>query len=513
MNELGLDFERLKQFKRLKSATLESAIAREVTLEASFTRGLPSFSVVGLADEAIREAKDRVKSALLLSGYQFPPQKITVNLSPSDLKKSGSQMDLPIALIIALQNEPIDFGDFFCFGELGLDGRIRSSPSIFALALSLASQGALKRVLTDPISAAEIARIPNIEVYAAQTLNEAIGFFRGVNQIAAASAAAFNAKTIAIDQTYYYEDQTALDFAEVRGQKQAKRAALIAASGFHNVLFSGAPGTGKSMIIKRMAGILPPVSLSELLNIASLESLEGKTPSFRAERPLRSPHHTATRSSIFGGGSKESKMGETALANGGILFFDELPHFSRTILEAMREPLEDHRLLISRVNSKIVYETRFLFAAAMNPCPCGNLYSKTRECRCSAIEIERYQAKLSDPFLDRIDLFTQMIDGDINAQKDITTAELRSLSLKAFEAQKKRGQTQLNGKLSDAETERYCVFERDAEETLMQAAERFALSQRAIGKLRRVARTIADLDAQEAIDKRCLLEALSFRKR
>ncbi|MDR0665464.1 MAG: YifB family Mg chelatase-like AAA ATPase [Helicobacteraceae bacterium] len=513
MNDEDLDFSGLKRFKRLKSATLDSAFAREVTLEASFTRGLPSFSVVGLADEAIREAKDRVKSALLLSGYQFPPLKVTVNLSPGDLRKSGSQMDLPIALIIALQNKPIDFGDFFCFAELGLDGQTRSSPTTFALALSLASQGLLKRVVTDPVSAQELARIPRVEAYAVRTLNEAIGFFSGANKIAPATSAALNAKTITIDQTYYYEEETSLDFLEVRGQKQAKRAALIAAAGFHNILFSGAPGTGKSMIIKRIAGILPPVSLSELLNIASLESLEGKTPSFKAARPLRNPHHTATRSSIFGGGSKESKMGETALANGGILFFDELPHFSKSILEAMREPLEDHRLLISRVNSKIVYETRFLFAAAMNPCPCGNLYSKRRECRCSQIEIERYQARLSDPFLDRIDLFTQMSDGEIDDEKGVTSAELRSLTLKAFVMQKKRGQTQLNGKLSDAETERYCIFDRQAEDTLTQAVQRFALSRRAIGKIRRVARTIADLDETETIDKRRLLEALSFRKR
>ncbi|MDR1451522.1 MAG: YifB family Mg chelatase-like AAA ATPase [Helicobacteraceae bacterium] len=513
MNNEHLNFDDLKRLKRLKSATLESAIAREVTLEASFTRGLPSFSVVGLADEAIREAKDRVKSALALSGYRLPPLKITVNLSPGDLRKSGSQMDLPIALLIALQNEPIDFGDFFCFAELGLDGETRSSPANFALALSLASQGALKRVVTDPASAAELARIPNIEVYAVKTLNEAIRFFKGESRLAPIKSPAFSAQTITIDRVYYYENEAGLDFGDVRGQKQAKRAALIAAAGFHNLVLSGAPGTGKSMIIKRMAGILPPVSLSELLTIASLESLEGKTPNFKASRPLRSPHHTATRSSIFGGGGKEAKIGEAALANGGILFFDELPHFPKAILEAMREPLEDHRLLISRVNSKVVYQTRFLFAAAMNPCPCGNLYSQTRECRCAQIEIERYQGKLSDPFLDRIDLFAQTTDGDVSAIAEISTAELRSRTLSAFVAQKRRKQTQLNGKLDDDETKRYCVFERDAEETLMRAAEKFALSQRSVGKVRRVSRTLADLDESETIAKRHLMEALSFRKR
>ncbi|MDR2033758.1 MAG: YifB family Mg chelatase-like AAA ATPase [Helicobacteraceae bacterium] len=506
----GFGEERLKS---LRSATLEGAFAKEVVLEASFTRGLPAFSIVGLGDEAIKEARDRVKSALILSGYNFPPLKITVNLSPSDLKKSGSQMDLPIALLIALQKEPIDFSDYFCFGELGLDGQTRPSPSIFALALSLASQKLLKRVVTDPASALELARIPNVEVFAVKTLNEAIGFFRGINAIAPTKSAALEAQTITLDQTYYYESATDLDFSEVRGQKQAKRAALISAAGFHNIILSGAPGVGKSMIVKRMAGILPPVSLAELLNIASLESLEGKTPAFKAIRPLRSPHHTATRGSIFGGGSKESKMGETALANGGILFFDELPHFPKAILEAMREPLEDHRLLISRVNSKVVYETRFIFAAAMNPCPCGNLYSRTRECRCNPIEIERYRSRLSDPFLDRIDLFAQMNDGDINEKGDVNTDELRALSLKAFAMQKNRGQTQFNGKLSDADTERYCAFESEAEKLLIQAATRFALSERSIGKIRRVSRTIADLAERETIGKEQLMEALSFRRR
>ncbi|GHV06615.1 Fis family transcriptional regulator [Campylobacterota bacterium] len=502
-----------KRLKQIRSATLEGALAREIAIEASFTRGLPAFSIVGLADEAIKEAKDRVKSALLLSGYQFPPLKITVSLSPSDLRKSGSQMDLPIALLIALQNEMIDFEDFFCFGELGLDGAVRPSPAIFALTLSLATQGAIKRVLCDRASAEQIARIPGVEAFAVATLNEAIGFFRKDRAIEPTPSAAFSAQTLAVDQPYYHESVFECDFREVRGQKLAKRAALIAAAGFHNLLLSGAPGCGKSMIIKRMAEILPPMSLAELLTRASLDSLEGKTPDFKAVRPLRSPHHTATRASIFGGGSRESKMGETALANGGILFFDELPHFPKTILEAMREPLEDNRLLISRVNSKITYETSFLFAGAMNPCPCGNLFSKTRDCRCNASEIARYQSRLSDPFLDRVDLFVQMADSDPQAVGDQSSAELKEQVLRAFARQKERGQERLNGKLNDKETDRYCVFESEAEETLISAAGRFGLSARAIGKLRRVSRTIADLNDRAAIAKIDLLEALSLRRR
>ncbi|GHV59837.1 Fis family transcriptional regulator [Campylobacterota bacterium] len=502
-----------KPVKQIRSATLESASAKEIYLEASFTRALPAFAIVGLADEAIKEAKDRVRSALILSGYQFPPLKITVNLFPSDLKKSGSQMDLAIALLIALDNQPVDFGDYFCFGELGLDGTVRSSPAIFALALSLAVQGVLRRVVCDPQSAEQIARIPNVEVYAVSTLNEAIGFFRREIEVKPTPSSSFSAAKITVDHDYYYENGFENDFADVRGQKIAKRAALIAAAGFHNMILSGAPGCGKSMIIKRMRGILPPMSLAEVLAQASMDSLEGKTPAFKALRPLRHPHHTATRASIFGGGSRESKMGESALSSGGILFFDELPHFPKQILEALREPLEDNKLLISRVNSKIVYETNFLFAAAMNPCPCGNLYSATKECRCNEIEKSRYQNRLSEPFLDRIDLFVQMAESDPKAASGEDSAAFRQSVFAAFVRQKERGQSALNGKLDDQGTARFCLFDHEAEDMLIDAATRFGLSARKVGKTRRVARTIADLDGSELIAKPHLLEALSFRKR
>jgi magnesium chelatase family protein len=503
-----------KLIKRIRSAALDGSVAREVAIEASFTRALPSFSIVGLADEAIKEARDRVKSALILSGYQFPPLKITVNLSPSDLRKSGTQMDLPIALLIALEKENADFGDFFCFGELGLDGTVRASSALFAIAFSLATQGALKRVICDAESAIQIARIPQTEVFAIHTLGEAIAFFEKRTEFFPTQSVRFGANNVTFaNQSYYYEENFSVDFSEVRGQTIAKRAALIAASGFHNLILSGSPGCGKSMIIKRMAGIMPPMTMREVLLQASLESLEGKTPSFRAERQLRHPHHTATKASIFGGGSRESIMGECALANRGVLFFDELPHFPRAILEALREPLEDHRLLISRVNSKVVYETRFLFAAAMNPCPCGNLLSKSKPCRCSQLEISRYQSRLSDPFLDRIDLFVQMSQSDHGAKAGESSIEMRSRVFEAFRAQRERGQSEFNGKLSDAETERFCTLDREAQSTLLDAATHFALSARAVCKLRRVSRTIADLAASPDINKAHLLEAFSFRKR
>lgn len=500
--------------KSLFSATLESAEVKEVSIEASFTRGLPALTIVGLADEAIKEARDRIKSALMLSGFELPTLRVTINLYPSDLRKSGSQMDLAMALLIALQNSNADFEDYYFFGELGLDGTVRPTPTIFALALLLAKEGKLKRVVCDSVSAALIAQIPNVTVYPVDTLIDAINLFKEPQKPLPLVAGEIKAKELKIaDEPYYYEPIDGLDFIDVYGQVLAKRAALIASAGFHNIIFSGAPGCGKSMIIKRMREILPPVTLNELLSLAAQESLDGYQPEFSAKRPFRSPHHTATSASIFGGGSRNARMGEVALANGGVLFFDELPHFPKGVLEALREPLEDHKLLISRVNSKVTYETKFLFAAAMNPCPCGNLFSKTRECRCTEVEIARYQNRLSDPFLDRVDLFVQMSDSDLTQKSQVDSNTLQQQVFNAFKMQKLRGQSDFNGKLDDSETVQFCTMNPDAESMLVEASNRFGFSLRGAGKIRRVARTIADLDGSNEITKTHLLEALSFRKR
>lgn len=500
--------------KSIYSATLDGTTAKEIVVEASFTRGLPTLTIVGLADEAIKEAKDRIKSALLLSGFEFPTLRVTINLYPSDLRKSGSQMDLAMALLIAMQNTGADFEDFYCFGELGLDGTVRPTPNTFALVLLLAKENRLKRVVCDKESAELIAQIPNVIVYPVATLIEAIELFKEAQKPLPYAVAEIKAKSLNIaDKKFYYEDIDGLDFADVFGQVLAKRAALIAASGFHNIIFSGAPGCGKSMIIKRMREILPPVTLSELLSLAAAQSLDGFLPTFSAKRPFRSPHHTATSASIFGGGSKNAKMGEVALASGGVLFFDELPHFPKAVLEALREPLEDHKMLISRVNSKIVYDTKFLFAAAMNPCPCGNQFSKTRECRCTPIEISRYQNRLSDPFLDRVDLFVQMGDSDLTQKSQVSSKTMQEQVFAAFAMQQSRDQSDFNGKLDDKESEKFCAMQPDAENLLVEASSRFGLSLRSVGKVRRVARTVADLEQSQQITKPHLLEALSFRKR
>ncbi len=281
----------------------------------------------------------------------------------------------------------------------------------------------------------------------------------------------------------------------------------------HNILFEGSPGCGKSMIVQRMRYILPPLSLEELLEIAKVEALAGKEPSFAPTRPYRSPHHTATKASLFGGGSQNARPGEVALAHLGMLFFDEFPHFSKSILEALREPLQDRKLLISRVNAKMEYPTKFLFAAAQNPCPCGNLLSSTKECRCTELEIARYRNKISEPLMDRIELYVQMEEPNVEDTPSVDSKTLHQQVIEAFARQKERGQRECNAHLSEEEMERVCVLEEDAHQALQMAVHNLGLSHRSVANIKKVARTIADLDGSEKIGRPHLLEALSFRRR
>ena len=502
--------------KQLKCACLDGLDATCVNVEATFTKGLPSFSIVGLANSSIQESKDRVKSALLVNEFKFPPLKITINLSPSDLAKSGTHFDLPIALLVALQNEKdVDFKDFFVFGELGLDGTLKDTKSIFVLILSLAQAGLIKNVLVPIDSVDKISKIPNINVYSVKTLSQAIDFFRFSNKESSKSTTDdFNYKCVKVkDNAYFFTNNYSLDFGDVKGQVLAKKAALIASAGNHNILFEGSPGCGKSMITKRLQYILPPMSLEEILEKAKLDSLDIIEPDFSPKRVFRNPHHSSTKASIFGGGSRDAKIGEIALSHNGMLFFDELPHFGKPILEALREPLEDHKILISRVNSKVNYPTKFMFVGALNPCPCGNMLSSRKECRCNDVEIARYKNKLSDPFLDRMDLHVVMNEVNLNDTTDVTSKQLHTKVLDAFVMQKERGQTELNGKLTDEDINKYCILKDESTLILNKAIENFALSFRGINKILKVSRTIADLDMSEFIEKSHLLEALSYRKR
>ena len=497
--------------KSIKCASLDGIDAVSIDVESTFTKGLPSFSIGGMANTAILESKDRIKSALLTNEFKFPPKRITINLSPSEIAKKGSQVDLSIALLIALQESNVELKDFYVFGELGLDGSLKDTKSIFVLILSLVRQGVIKNVLIPKESVSKIATIPNINIYAVDNLNDAIIFFKSEDKSSyKVENKIFNYDNININgEKFYFTHTYNYDFKEVKGQILAKKAALISAAGNHNIILEGSPGCGKSMIAKRLKDISTPMNLEEILDIAKMESLQSKQPNFKPKRTFISPHHSSTKASIVGG----TQIGEVALSNHGILFFDELPHYSKTVLEAMREPLEDNEISISRVNNKVKYPTKFLFICAMNPCPCGNLLAQSKECRCTSIEIQRYKNKISDPLLDRIDLYVTMNEVTKDDTSDVTTFELHQKVIEAFKIQKLRGQKELNGKLSDIDIKKYCVLTKDAQSILDISITKFVLSFRAINKVLKVSRTIADLDSKEFIDTSHIIEALSYRKR
>jgi len=501
--------------KSLNCATYEGVDAKVVNVESTLTKGLPSFSIVGMASTAITESKERVKSALLSNDFSFPPKRITFSLAPSELSKSGSQFDLSMAVLILLKSEENDFKDWFVFGELGLDGAVKENIQLYPLILSLANQGVIHKAIVPFESLTKLSKIPNVAFYGVKTLNEAVDILKNQESVVP------NIEQTDIDypfyelsgEKYYYVKEYEEDFSDVKGQEIAKRAALISATGFHNIILEGSPGCGKSMIANRLRYILPPMNESEILDLAKLEVLDGKEPEFKPHRTYKNPHHSSTPASVFGGGSFKAKIGEVGLANNGILFFDELPHFSKGVLESLREPMQDGKIRISRVNSKVEYPAKFLFVGAMNPCPCGNLLDTQKECRCSDLEIQRYKNRLSEPFLDRIDLNIVMQNVNANDKSSLTSKEMHKMVVESHIRAKQRGQKEFNANLSDKDIEKFCVLSMEARESLDMATSRFVLSFRSIKKVQKVARTIADLASSKMIEKEHLLEALSYRRR
>ena len=501
--------------KSVKCATYEGLDAKVVDVESTLTKGLPSFSIVGMASTAITESKERVKSALLSNDYKFPPKRITFLLAPSELAKSGSQFDLSMALLILLHESKVELDDWFVFGELGLDGSVKENIQLYPLLLSLANQGVIKKALVPFESLEKLSKIPNVAFYGVKTLNEAFEILTHPQSY----QPSINEGQITYPhyelggEKYFYMKEYEEDFLEVKGQELAKRAALIAAAGFHNIILEGSPGCGKSMIANRLRYILPPMKEEEILHVAKLEVLEGKEPTFQPRRSFVSSHNSATAGSILGGGSHKAKIGDVGLSNGGILFFDELPHFSKKVLESLREPMQDGKIRISRVNTKVEYPANFLFVGAMNPCPCGNLLDESKECRCNELEIQRYKNRLSEPFLDRIDLHVVMQNVAADDKPSISSKEMHKKVLQAHIFMLERGQKCLNANIDDKDIEKFCVLSDEAKDILTMAVQRFALSFRSIKKVQKVARTIADLTQCELIEKEHLLEALSYRKR
>ncbi|MDV7448599.1 YifB family Mg chelatase-like AAA ATPase [Acinetobacter baumannii] len=489
-------------FSKIYTRGLLGLHAPLIEVEVHVSQGLPSLTIVGLAEAAVRESKDRVRSAIINSGFQFPTKRLTINLAPADLPKDGSRLDLPIALGILIASGQLPENcteDFEFIGELALDGHVR--PVSGALTLAMACQQAQHKIVLPVDNSQDISHLPNLECYPVNHLKEVCEHFLGTQKLAHAQPSA-----------YSNEMPYKFDLADVKGQLRPRRALEIAAAGGHSLLFKGPPGTGKTLLASRLPSILPPLSTQETLEVASIYSISN-TPHTFGQRPFRAPHHTASAIALVGGGS-HPKPGEITLSHLGVLFLDELPEFDRKVLEVLRQPLESKEIIISRAARQITYPANFQLIAAMNPCPCGYAFNQDNRCQCSPESIKRYQNRISGPLLDRIDLHIDVPPLKAQELQDPTPAEdsttVRQRVIYAYEQQMQR-QDCLNQALSPKQLEQYAVLDSTSQRMIEMAQQRLNLSARAYHRVLRVARTIADLAQSEVIQSPHLTEALSYR--
>jgi len=487
------------------SRALAGIDAPEVTVEVHLGPGLPMFTIVGLPDAEVREAKDRVRAALNHAHFEFPARRITVNLAPADLPKDSARFDLPIALGILAASGQVDASALAAHefaGELSLNGALR--PVRGALAMALRARRAGRAFVLPEANAGEAALAGSDRILPARSLLDVCAHLMGQARLAG-----FELPARPAIASY-------ADFAEVKGQAQVKRALEVAAAGSHSALLIGPPGTGKSMLATRFPGILPPLSEVESLEVASIHS--ASTLGFEAarwgQRPMRAPHHTASSAALVGGGSPP-RPGEISLAHGGVLFLDELPEFGRDVLEALREPLEAGVVSISRAARQAQFPARFQLVAAMNPCPCGYLGDPSGRCRCTPQAVARYRSRISGPLADRIDIKIEAPvprDGEMTAKAEgEATAVIRARVCAARERQHLR-QGKANALLGPREIDRHCAIDAQAEAMVKEAIRRLALSARAYHRVLRVARTIADLAGSATIDTAQLAEAIQYRR-